>query len=107
MLNNLTKKCIVKFISFSAGKYPNLKRFVTVTNSDARSRGLQGMAIKVLILIINNLIIPFPYLIAVFLKPPVRSTCPKADIVYVKKKSYIVLPYPNSQLANHKPSLMS
>ena len=63
MLNNLTKKCIVKFISFSAGKYPNLKRFVTVTNSDARSRGLQGMTIKVLILIINNLIIPFPHFV--------------------------------------------
>lgn len=40
--SGLERKIIV-LISFSTGKYPNLERFVTVTNSDAWPGGLPGM----------------------------------------------------------------
>ena len=51
--SGLERKIYV-LMSFSTGKYPNLERFVTVTNSDARPGGLPGMKTEMLISIFNS-----------------------------------------------------
>ena len=79
--SGLERKIYV-LMSFSTGKYPNLERFVTVTNSDAWPGGLPGMKTEMLISIFNS------YQVMFFLWP-VRSNCLNDVIVKCGTKNNV------------------